>query len=49
MTFTQNNENIFIDEEYYIIKKTIINCKYCLEEPLKAGSMCFTCDPRIKY
>ncbi len=48
MTFTQNNENIFIDEEY-ITKKTIINCKYCLEEPLKAGSMCFTCDPRIKY
>jgi hypothetical protein len=49
MTFTQNNEIIFIDEEYIINKTIIKKCKYCLDEPLKAGSMCFTCDPRIKY
>jgi len=47
MTFTEKVEKILIDKEYNI--KNIVGCKDCLDEPLKAGSMCFKCDPRIKY
>jgi hypothetical protein len=46
MTYTANIETIFIDEQY--ILKNKVKCKDCLDEPLKAGSMCFKCDPRIK-
>ena len=47
MTYTENSKIIFIDEQY--ILKNKVKCKDCLDEPLKAGSMCFKCDPRIKY